>query len=219
MDRNASDPEWQDYLLRAPCPQCGGTEGRIHWDQNGQDVVYCKPCNRHLYNAPKSESGRVARTLRTIRHISPSQRSRLMERAHWRCEICGTTENLTVAHIVSVKKGFNELTDAELNSDDNQIVACAECNAGMGINGPAPWVLIRLVKQRTQPPPSDRKPARQEFFAWLEQMRGRLTDEQIERGQVLIGQVIVEAKREVEDEHKRQELEAWRKKRREEDDL
>jgi len=143
-----------------------------------------------------------------------------MERAHYRCEICGSTENLTIAHIVSVKKGMDDLTDAELNSDDNQIVACAECNAGMGTQGPAPWILVRLVKQRTQTmAPSDRKPARQEFLTWLEQMRGRLTDEQIEHAQGLIGQVVIEAKREVEDEHKREELEAWRKKRREEDDL
>jgi hypothetical protein len=214
------DDKGLPHPLRAPCKFCGapeGSEGTIE-TKNGQDVVHCGRCGRGLYNAPKTETGREPRTLTSIRSISPSQRARLFERAHNRCEFCGRSDSLVIGHSVSVKDGFDNLTDVQLNSDENLLVLCAECNAGWGARTPATWLLSKVLWLRTQPPASDRKPARQEFAAWLEQMRGKvLTDEEIERAQILFTQHGIEAKREVMDEHKREELEAWRKKRREED--
>lgn len=216
-DKFKLEPEWQDYLLREPCKKCGEREGRIHWNQSGQDIVYCKN-NHHCYNAPKTETGRVPRTLSSVRNISPSQRSRLLERAHYRCELCGSQDSPTIAHILSVKDGFDVLTDAQLNSDENTLVACAECNAGMGKRTPPVWLLVRMLWQRTKPPPSDQKPALQQFFAWLDQEVGaKLSPEENERARALVGQIVIEAKREVAEEHQRKEAEAWKKKRAEED--
>jgi hypothetical protein len=129
LEKSIGDVE-RTHTLRAPCRQCGGTVGRIY-TKNNQNVVFCRDCGRYAgYNAPKTETGEAPRTLQTIRHISPSQRTRILERALGRCELCASIELPTIAHFLSVKDGFDFLTDAEINSDENLIVLCAECNSG-----------------------------------------------------------------------------------------
>ena len=141
--------EWQDYLLRAPCRICGLMEGKIHWDQNGQDIVYCN-AGHHAYNAPKIETGRVVRSLTTVRLVSPGQRYRVMERAHFRCELCSSVDNLCIAHVLSVRDGFDFLTDAQLNSDENLMVLCAECNSGQRSSTLPLWLFAAILKRRTE---------------------------------------------------------------------
>lgn len=133
--------------LRFPCAKCGDTVGRIY-PRNGQDCVFCRTCGTFQYNAPRTETGREQRTLQTIRGVPVSQRSRLLERAHGRCELCAITEGLTVAHILSVKEGFDFLTDAHLNSDDNLMILCAECNAGQRHQSMPPWLVAALLYRR-----------------------------------------------------------------------
>jgi len=136
------------YQLRKPCQQCGETRGRIY-PKGNQDCVFCLNCSKFQYNAPRTETGREVRTLQTIRHISPSQRSRLLERAHGRCELCASIQELTIAHIVSVKDGFDFLTDAQLNSDENLMVLCAECNAGQGQRTMPAWLAAAIIYRRS----------------------------------------------------------------------
>lgn len=144
------EPEWQDYLMQRPCPICGGREGRIHWNQNGQDVVYCKPCDRSVYNASKTETGREARSLSNVRHTPPSQRWRLLERAHGCCEVCGAREALVIDHVLSVKDGFEFLTETQLNSDENRMVLCALCNSGKRSQTLPLWLFAAILKRRTE---------------------------------------------------------------------
>lgn len=118
--------------------------------KNGQDCVYCVVCDRHQYNAPKTETGREQRSVSTTHEaIKPKQRSRIINRASARCELCGARGDLQVAHVVSVDSGHKlGLSDAILNSDENLIAACPECNLGMG-KEPIPLrIMIPILKAR-----------------------------------------------------------------------
>jgi len=136
------------YPLRNPCGKCGETRGRIQ-PTGLQDVVRC--LNGHFqYNAPRTETGKQPRTLQTIRHTPPSQRYRLFERAHGRCELCGSTEMLTIDHFLSVAEGFDFLTDAQIESDENKCVLCAECNSGKAHHVAPIWLLAAVLYRRTK---------------------------------------------------------------------
>lgn len=113
------------------CPKCGSDHGDIT-TTNSQDVVRCRDCGKYLYNAPKTETGRAVRSVSTTHAaIKPKQRARIIERANRRCEVCGNFGNMHVGHIVSVAYGHrNGLSDAVLNSDENLICQCEECNLG-----------------------------------------------------------------------------------------
>lgn len=123
------------FKMRAPCKYgCQGGDGYIE-TKNGQDCVKCNECGRHQYNAPKTETGREARTVSTVHEaINPKMRYRVLERATGKCELCGKTDcNLHVGHLVSVDVGMREgMTDAEINSDENLCSMCDECNLGAG---------------------------------------------------------------------------------------
>ena len=130
------------HPLRAPCPRCGGAEGRIE-TRNGQDCVFCVGCLRHQYNAPKTETGRAPRTVQTTHEgITPKKRARVLLRATGRCELCGNKGNLHVGHLLSVDDGLRAgLTDFEVNDEENLSAMCDECNLGLGKE----CVPIRLV--------------------------------------------------------------------------
>ena len=142
-----------EITMRRICQKCSGTFGRIE-TKNGQDCVYCCQCGRHCYNAPKTETGRAARTVTTIHNgIKPNQRMRVLQRATARCEICGKAGagvNLHVGHLMSVKAGIVAgLTEAELNDDENLAAMCEECNSGLG-DEPVTlrFVIARLLSAR-----------------------------------------------------------------------
>lgn len=129
----------EPITMRAPCRYgCGDTTGYIV-TKNGQDCVYCSACNRHQYNAPKTETGRAPRTVTTVHNgIKPSLRARIIERATGKCEMCGSRKNLHVGHLISVDAGIQwGMTDGEINSTENLICICDECNLGIG-NEPVP---------------------------------------------------------------------------------
>ena len=138
-----------EHGMRAPCRFCGCLVGRIRPSSN-QDCVYCRDCGRFQYNAPRTETGREQRTLQSVRHVTPSQRSRVLERAHSRCETCGRDGELTMGHILSVKDGFDFLTDVQLNSDENLIAQCAECNSGQGVRALPLWLLAGILYRRSK---------------------------------------------------------------------
>lgn len=118
--------------MREPCTNCGETNG-IMTTVNGQDTVRCGWCGKHCYNAPKSETGREPRTLRTRPQMKVSQRSRILLRDNGACIICHRRDiDLEVGHLISVKDGKAAgLTDAQLYSDENLAAMCAACNSGI----------------------------------------------------------------------------------------
>lgn len=122
--------------MRAAC-KCGGTEGEIR-PSGGQDVVYCLSCDRYQYNAPKSETGKAVRSVSNRQDIKPSVRSEVMQRAGFRCEVCGKPAShcpvgLSLGHIVSVADAAKAGIPSEtVNSADNLIAECEECNLGHG---------------------------------------------------------------------------------------
>jgi hypothetical protein len=85
----------ENFLLREPC-KCGWTLGVLKLVK-GQNTARCAKCKTFLYNAPKTETGHVERTVRTLRStVKPSQQARILDRDHGRCVLCGTTEDLTI---------------------------------------------------------------------------------------------------------------------------
>ena len=120
--------------LRKQC-HCGCSDGRVV-TKNGQDCVYCSSCGKHHFNAPKTETGRKVRSLATTHAaIKPKQRWRIIERAGGVCESCRcvptSEQGLHVGHVVSVKDGhYLKLSDAIINSDENLIAQCGQCNSG-----------------------------------------------------------------------------------------
>lgn len=120
------------FTMRNLCPSCGGSLGFIV-EKNGQDTVRCKQCNRHCYNAPRTETGRAIRSVTTIHNgVRPTLRARVLERDGSRCVICNATETrFHVGHLISVDAGLlYGLSDAEINDEENLAVMCEECNLG-----------------------------------------------------------------------------------------
>lgn len=139
-----------DFLMRVPCPKCGHDRGKIT-ERSGQDVVRCLSCDRHCYNAPRTETGREPRTTTTVHAaIKPKQRARIIMRDGARCMWCRADDrNLHVGHIVSVDSGLmSGLSDAEINDDENLVTQCEECNLGQG-NEPMPLrVAVAVLRAR-----------------------------------------------------------------------
>jgi 5-methylcytosine-specific restriction endonuclease McrA len=126
----------RDKTNGGKCPKCGCETGVIA-TVNGQDTVRCQSCDHGLYNAPKTETGREARSTSTVHAaIKPKQRDRIIQRANTRCERCGksamaSVTGLHVGHILSVNDGLKHgLETHVINSDDNLLAECDECNGG-----------------------------------------------------------------------------------------
>jgi 5-methylcytosine-specific restriction endonuclease McrA len=141
--------------MRKPC-LCGCEVGTIS-TKNGQDCVYCQCCKKWQYNAPKTETGRAQRTVSTTHEaIKPKVRSRVIERANGRCERCGrpahfTQTGLHVGHIVSVEAGHQYgLSDAEINSEENLIAECDECNLGHSSDALPIRMFMAILKKRLE---------------------------------------------------------------------
>jgi hypothetical protein len=91
----------EPFLMRAKCKNCEYEQGYIE-TKNGQDCVYCGNCERHQYNAPKTETGRDVRKMDTGRtNLTPSHRARIFERDNCRCVLCGNRERLEIGHLLS----------------------------------------------------------------------------------------------------------------------
>jgi 5-methylcytosine-specific restriction endonuclease McrA len=136
------------HTMREPCRDCGGLDGVIR-TRNGQDTVWCAQCNRYAYNAPRTETGRPRRSLRTNRKISPSQRARILLRDGCTCFMCGRRDNLVIAHIVSLRDGYADgLSDKLLYCDANLITKCQECNAGVGDASISPYRMLMIASLR-----------------------------------------------------------------------
>lgn len=53
----------------------------------------------------------------------PEVRDRIFSRDNYKCVLCGSTERLTIDHIISIYRGGTD-------DDDNLQTLCNRCNAG-----------------------------------------------------------------------------------------
>jgi 5-methylcytosine-specific restriction endonuclease McrA len=112
----------------------------------------CQACGKHNGFAKKDPTDRRSATMRGT--IKPNQRSRIIQRAKTRCECCGrpaaaTGIGLHVGHVVSIDAGSKAGVSMNvLNSDENLIAECEECNLGHG-RAPLPMaVFIAILMTR-----------------------------------------------------------------------
>ena len=140
------------YESREACPECDVTAAAL-LPSNGQNVVRCARCGRHLYNAPKIETGQRPRTVETLRHpIKPSQQARILDRDHRTCVLCGRSAvQLTIGHLLSVEDGTAVgASERELYDDANLAAMCESCNLGLGRHSISPRtyavIMLHLVR-------------------------------------------------------------------------
>jgi 5-methylcytosine-specific restriction endonuclease McrA len=145
-----------EIQMRSPCNSCGSSSGSIQ-TRNGQDCVYCNECEKYQYNAPKTETGRAQRTVQTThKSIKPRVRSQVIERSNGRCERCGkhaleSETGLHVGHVLSVDEGHRQgLKDDVINSMENLIAECDECNLGHGKGVLPVRLLLALLTARSR---------------------------------------------------------------------
>lgn len=138
----------QFLMMRAPC-LCGCEAGYIT-TVSGQDTVRCGICHRGLYNAPRSETGREQRTVRTRPGISASQRARILLRDNQTCIVCHRADvPLDVGHLISVKEGREHgLADTDLFDDENLAAMCQSCNAGLSSDTVTTRLMLAVLKIR-----------------------------------------------------------------------
>lgn len=146
--------------MREPCPACDCLEGTIT-TKNGQDVVRCADCRAYCYCAPRVETGREPRSLRTRPTIRPSQRARILMLDNGTCVLCHRNDlPLDIGHMISVDDGpVSDLTDAELNSDENLAAMCSPCNSGVGRETLPLRIVVAVLRARTAR--AKRRPARE----------------------------------------------------------
>jgi hypothetical protein len=122
-------------------------------EKNGQDCVYCI-CGRFQYNAPKTETGRLQRTLASRPGITPSMRRRVFDLCANACVLCGRRApeaRLEIDHMLSreiaERHGF---LDDLIDSEHNYAVLCAECNSGdRALSKPDATLIYRVIVART----------------------------------------------------------------------
>ncbi len=136
--------------MREPCQSCGCLEGTII-TKNGQDVVRCADCRAYCYCAPRTETGREPRSLRTRPTVRPGQRARILMLDNSTCVLCHRNDlPLDVGHFVSVHDGREMgLTDAALNSDENLAAMCSPCNSGVGSETLPLRIVVAVLRART----------------------------------------------------------------------
>ena len=129
--------------MRAPCNRCGEQAGTVT-RKGMQDVVRCSNCDRHCYNAPRTELGLKPVTLASRPDIKPSRRFRILDAHGHACVSCHRTDvDLQIDHLIS-REAADRLgfLDELIDSDLNLAPMCAECNSGKRVSGSAS---IRLM--------------------------------------------------------------------------
>jgi len=157
--REELGPGVRRHTAREPCPACNVTVAVIQ-GKGLQDAVRCARCGRHLYNAPRTETGRRVRTVDTVRrNIKPGQQARVLERDQGRCLLCRRADQaLTIGHLLSVEEGFAlGASEAELSDDADLAAMCEACNLGLGGLSVSPrtyavmlWLVRAEIHRRQQ---------------------------------------------------------------------
>jgi 5-methylcytosine-specific restriction endonuclease McrA len=136
------------FQMRAPC-RCGHTLGRIV-EKSGQDTVRCLACDSYCYCAPRVETGREVRNVKTREGMKPSKRAEILMRDGSRCVLCGTRDGIMhIGHMISVEFGQRGgLSEEELDDDENLAVMCEACNLGIGAQPIPLRTAVAIVRAR-----------------------------------------------------------------------
>jgi hypothetical protein len=130
--RTGQSEEVTSYTLRAPCSDCGASEGYLR-RVGLQDTVYCVN-GTYQYNAPRTETGERPVSLSDRNGLTPGQRKRILATYGHACFMCGARPpdvQLHIDHIISRKAAQEaELLDELIDSEDNYAPLCASCNSG-----------------------------------------------------------------------------------------
>lgn len=142
------------FMLREPCARCGSSTGKLT-EKGSQDVVYCSN-GHYCYCAPRAETGKPVRNVKTRGALPPKVRARVIERATGRCEMCGkrpdSMAELHVAHLLSVQDGKEGgLSEEDVNSLENLAAMCDECNLGLGKRTVPLRLAVAMVMARCKP--------------------------------------------------------------------
>lgn len=138
------------YRMRKPCPDCECEFGVVR-EVGFQDTVRCRDCGKFQYNAPRLETGKPQRHIKTRENIKLAIRSLVMVRAGGACELCHCVAPLTVGHLLSVDAGRSEdLTDDELNCEENLAAMCDACNSGISSNPVPLRVAVAIIVTRNK---------------------------------------------------------------------
>lgn len=116
------------------------------WDE----VVQTQPA---LFVLPRPEPSGLSSS--DARHsLKPSVRARVAMRARRRCEICGRSDEevgapLHFGHVLSLEDGVRLGIGADrLNSEDNLLYECRDCNLGHGGESLALWLMVAVLVAR-----------------------------------------------------------------------
>ena len=129
-------PDGRFHISTEPCQNCQSRAALLSVKGN-QTSVWCRQCGRLIDRTfkPRSSEG-VDRVSPHAPAIEPGQRARILDRDAARCVLCGSTELLTVRHLLAIADGFAlGATIAELNSDANLATMCELCAVGLA-SGP-----------------------------------------------------------------------------------
>lgn len=131
------------------CRKCGSDNVHIK-PTNGQDVVRCLDGCGYSHCAPRTETGREVRSLRTRPQIKPKVRARILDRDNGTCIICHRSDlPLDAGHLISVDEGRElGMTDVELYDEENLAAMCNACNSGYGTTSINPRILLGLIRTR-----------------------------------------------------------------------
>jgi 5-methylcytosine-specific restriction endonuclease McrA len=146
---SAEADERKRWDMREPCRFCGTLDGYIK-TVNGQDTVRCLECDRYVYTAPRTETGREVRSLRTRSCVRPKQRARILVRDNATCVLCHRSNvDLDIGHLISDHDGHKlGMSEADLMSDDNLAAMCNVCNAGISSESLPPRLLAAALWAR-----------------------------------------------------------------------
>jgi hypothetical protein len=145
------------YQATRPCKSCGGHDAWIE-TKNGQDMVSCLTCADRpwIYNAPKAETGRKARTLSSREGITPSQKARILAAHDHCCIACGHRPpevQLDLEHIIAREVAYAYgCLDWLIDSEWNLAPMCAECNSGKRwVSEPQVRLMYRVLMMKAMP--------------------------------------------------------------------
>lgn len=136
------------YVMRSPCKFCQHPNGIVE-EKNGQNTVRCEACGKHNYNAPKAETGESERRITSREGIDPTKRARILERDGAKCCTCGRGSPdviLHLGHVISVADADKyKIRKDWINSDENLVTQCEECNLGQGGKSMAARVAVYIA--------------------------------------------------------------------------
>lgn len=144
-----------EYPMREPCKWCGEPErGRVR-ESGGQTVILCAECRKAVYNAPKRETGKPQRNVKSRPDLKQGQRERILERDGGECRWCHRRDViLHVSHALSVKDALEIGIPEEVYMDDaNLYAACEECNLGIGSRSMEARIFLALIQNRLRREP------------------------------------------------------------------